>query len=107
MTVPERRGGTEPAWARNGGGLFYLDGAGALVTVPVQMQPVFSVGNPTKLFDAPYLAVTGTRRYDVTADGQRFLFIKNAAEASDTSAPPSLVVVQNWTDELKRLVPGN
>jgi eukaryotic-like serine/threonine-protein kinase len=100
-------GGTEPAWARNGRELFYLDASGALVTVPIQTQPAFSAGNPAKLFEAPYVAVSGTRRYDVTADGQRFLFIKNATEGSDPSAPPSLVVVQNWTEELKRLVPVN
>lgn len=48
-------GGAEPAWARNGRELFYLDGAGGLMTVPIQTQPAFSAGNPTKLFDAPFL----------------------------------------------------
>lgn len=37
-----------------------------------------------------------------TTDGQRFLMIKGG-EA--TSAPPSLIVVQHWVEELKRLVP--
>jgi hypothetical protein len=100
-------GVTDPAWSRNGRELFYLDGEGALVTVSIQTQPTFSAGRPTKLFDAPYFAVTGTRRYDVTADGQRFLFIKNNADRSALSATPSLVVIQNWKEELKRLVPRN
>jgi hypothetical protein len=43
------------------------------------------------------------RQYDVTADGQRFLMIKEAAR--DTGAAESIIVVQNWTEELKRLVP--
>jgi serine/threonine-protein kinase len=98
-------GGAEPAWARNGRELFYLDGEGALVAVPIQTQPGFSAGNPTKLFDAPYFPVSGTRRYDVTADGQRFLFIKYDADQSDLSSRSSLVVIQNWQEELKRLVP--
>jgi hypothetical protein len=41
----------------------------------------------------------------VTADGQRFLFIKNIADRSAPSGAPGLVVVQNWFEELKRLVP--
>ncbi len=42
--------------------------------------------------------------YDVTADGQRFLMVQNAANI-DSAAPASLIVVQNWHEELKRLVP--
>jgi len=97
-------GGREPAWARNGRELFYLDADGALVTVPVQTQPAFSASSPTKLFDAPYSVVSGTRRYDVTVDGQRFLFIK---DKSGSSGPPQVVVVQNWSEELRRLVQTN
>jgi hypothetical protein len=38
--------------------------------------------------------------YDVTADGQRFLMIKD----SDTEVFPSQInVVLNWSEELKRL----
>jgi hypothetical protein len=41
--------------------------------------------------------------YDVSPDGQRFLMIKE-----DDAQPESndeLVVVQNWLEELKELVP--
>ena len=44
------------------------------------------------------------RTYDVDASGQRFVLLKNAA-GSDDSTVPSLVVVLDWTEELKRLVP--
>jgi serine/threonine-protein kinase len=96
-------GGIEPAWARNGRELFYIDGTGSLVAVPVQTEPTFTTGNPKKLFDAPYVGVSGTRRYDVTADGQRFLFIKGPSDASGGAASSTLVVVQQWAEELKRL----
>jgi hypothetical protein len=43
--------------------------------------------------------------YDVSPDGQQFLMIKEASSTNQTAAPPSLVIVQNWTEELKRLVP--
>ena len=46
------------------------------------------------------------RTFDVSADGQRFLMVK-AGGASDASAPVTIVVVQNWHEELKRLVPRN
>ena len=40
--------------------------------------------------------------YDVSADGQRFLMVK---EPSEAAAPAQINVVQNWHEELKRLVP--
>jgi hypothetical protein len=46
------------------------------------------------------------RTYDVSPDGQRFLMIKVGGESDQTAAlPPSIVIVQNWSEELKRLVP--
>ncbi len=45
------------------------------------------------------------RTYDVSPDGQKFLMIKEARPAGDAPPPPQLVIVQNWTEELKRLVP--
>jgi hypothetical protein len=43
----------------------------------------------------------------VTPDGRRFLMIKDAPRAGNGPPPPQLVVVQNWLDELSRLVPVN
>jgi hypothetical protein len=49
---------------------------------------------------------TARRMYDVSTDGGRFLMIKQApATGERAAAPVQLVVVQNWTEELKRLVP--
>ena len=52
-------------------------------------------------FYAGFLGLGGTRNYDV-APGGRFLMIK---EGSNDRAPEPIVVVQNWVEELKRLVP--
>jgi len=62
---------------------------------------------PTKLFDGQYGASANQsgRTYDVAPDGKRFLMIKAAGSADQTAVPTSLVVVQNWREELKRLVP--
>jgi len=43
--------------------------------------------------------------YDVTADGQRFLMIKETS--TESAGPPPIIIVQNWLEELKRLVPTN
>jgi hypothetical protein len=45
-------------------------------------------------------AGVGGRTCDVSADGQRFLMIRPAS-----GSPPNIIVVPNWDDELKRLVP--
>jgi hypothetical protein len=48
-------------------------------------------------------ATTSATNYDVSADGQEFVMIRN----EDSSAPPQIHVVLNWFEELKRLVPTN
>ena len=45
------------------------------------------------------------RTYDVSPDGKGFLMIKPGGGPEQTAAPPSLIVVQNWFEGLKRLVP--
>ena len=58
-----------------------------------------------KLVEGRYYAGGYGRTYDVSPDGKRFLMIK--APGTDASAaPPALIVVQHWDEELKRLVPA-
>ncbi len=46
------------------------------------------------------------RRFDIAPDGQRFLMVKpGGAPTDDATAAPDLVLVQNWFEELQRLVP--
>jgi hypothetical protein len=72
--------------------------------VPVELHPRFFAGTPTRLFEGQYLRGTG-RAYDVSPDGKRFLMIKEGDGPRDNSSPPGIIVVQNWFEELKRLVP--
>ncbi len=44
-------------------------------------------------------------RIKISPDGQRFLMIKEGEQTADTSEPTQLIVVENWFEELKRLVP--
>jgi eukaryotic-like serine/threonine-protein kinase len=101
-------GGTQPLWSRSGKELFYFSGDGALLRVPVEASgATWHAGAPTKLLDRrSYVnSVAGTgRTYDVSPDGQRFLMIR--VPGTDASAaPPAVIVVQHWDEELKRLVP--
>jgi hypothetical protein len=75
-----------------------------MFAVSMATAPTLKIETPVQLFQGhDYVAATGSPRpqYDVTADGQRFLMLTADAYA----ARPRLVVVQNWFEELKRLVP--
>jgi serine/threonine protein kinase/Tol biopolymer transport system component len=109
-----RGGGMRPVWARGGRELFYLAPDGSMMAVPVDEskgRAPFAAGTPVKLFAGAYFvdgAWVAGRSYDVSPDGQRFLMIKQSRGTDDAAAPtPIIVVVQNWLEELKRLVPTN
>ena len=100
-------GGTHPVWARNGRELFYRSGD-TLMAVPVQTGSGFAAGNPTRCSRSILSWAPGGRSYDVSPDGQRFLMIKAAPVAgAQRVAARSIIVVENWFEELKRLVPTN
>jgi hypothetical protein len=74
--------------------------------VPVEASgATWKHGPPMKLLEGRYYTGSGSGRpYDVSLDGQHFLMIK--APGTDASAaPPALILVQHWDEELKRLVP--
>jgi serine/threonine-protein kinase len=110
-------GGRQPLWARSGRELFYLEPDGTLVGVSVDMvqdNARLTVGRPVKLLEgAGYFSnAEGFRNmgrtYDVSSDGTRFLRIKVAGTSLDASGgPSSLIIVENWLEELKRRVPTN
>ncbi len=92
-------GGDWPKWHPNGKELFYLNGD-KMIVVDVETEGELTLGDPRLLFEKslanPY--------YDVTPDGQRFVMIE---EGESQPAPTQLILVQNWGEELKRLVPTN
>jgi serine/threonine-protein kinase len=100
-------GGFQPLWSRNGRELFYVAPDGALMAVAVQARgATWSAGAPTRLIAGRYFRGgegTISRQYDVTADGQRFLMLKDERRGAD--ADPSIIVVQNWFTELQQRVP--
>jgi Tol biopolymer transport system component len=99
-------GGTRPLWSHTGKELFYLAAGGALMKVAVDASPdAWSAGTPTKLLEGPYSfdSSSVSRTYDISHDDSQFLMIK--AAGTDSTAQPSVIVVEHWDEELKRLVP--
>ena len=104
-TQVSARGGTEPVWSKDGRELYYrAGGAGAedryMMAVPVGTGEDLEPGRPVELF-ADRFARTPLRipNYDVSPDG-RFLMIRAADNREG-----GLIVVLNWFEELKRLLP--
>ena len=99
-------GGRAPLWSRNGQELFYVTLEGAIMSVPVQQGTTWQHG-PAKQVVRPGYFHAGEvyRTFDVSLDGQRFLMIKQNVNAVDVSR--SIIVVQNWFEELNRRVPTN
>ena len=102
-------GGTRPFWTRSGLELMYSSPAGAVMRVGVERAPSWAATTPTLLVKAGYFAPPANfgRAHDISPDGQRLLMIKGRDGSDQTAAPASLIVVQHWTEELKRLVPTN
>ena len=94
-------GGKEPMWSRDGRELFYRNGE-KMMAVAISAGSQLSPGRPTLLFEGPYdLKIgSGASNYDVARDG-RFVMIHTEAGTTQVT------LVQNWFEELKRLVPTN
>jgi serine/threonine-protein kinase len=95
-------GGTEPMWSRNGSELFYRNGDQHMA-VSVSTDPELALGKPSLLFEGQY--ETSRRdlsesNYDVAPEG-RFIMLRR----DETAESSEIVVVTNWFEELKRLVP--
>jgi serine/threonine-protein kinase len=100
-------GGVQPVWTRDGRELCYMAPDGGIMTVSVSARSgVWNAGAPVRLVEGRYVlpGQNPGRIYDVAPDGHRFLMVK---EEANESAPPQIVVVQHWIDELRRLVPVN
>lgn len=100
-------GGRIPLWSRKGQELFYVSPDGILMGMRVEEAPSWRSSTPARVLQGQYYyALPGNgRTFDIAPDGRRFLMIKQGG--SNEAAPQNLVVVQNWFEELKRLVPTN
>jgi serine/threonine protein kinase len=90
-------GGIQALWAPDGRTIYYRNGD-RMMAVPITYEPSFEAGRPEVLFTGSFAGQGRSfNEYDITADGERFLMT-----AQD---PAKIVIVTNWFEELKRLVP--
>jgi hypothetical protein len=91
-------GGYEPRWRADGREIYYLSEDRKLMAVPVSAGPSFGVPQP--LFQTRVSAgVTANRTHYVPSrDGKRFLVNTLSGDPS----PTPIMVVLNWTAELKK-----
>ena len=102
-----REGGISPLWGPDSRELFFLTGTNTeavVMAVGLETDQGFEAGSPRPLFSGPYrVPVPSTPpTWDIAPRGGRFLMLRDAATSA---ASTSTVVVINWTEELKRLVP--
>jgi serine/threonine-protein kinase len=93
-------GGSEPAWARSGREIFYRT-ADTLMVVPIETQPELSAGAARAVIPDRYARwgrEDGSRNYDVSPDGKRFLVIKGVERKDEPITRVHLIA--NWPAEL-------
>jgi serine/threonine-protein kinase len=99
-------GGRMPLWSRDGRELFYVSPEGAMMVSRVEAGRTWVATTPVQLFRSDYMFATpaNTRTFDIAPDGKRFLMIKEIATPNPRQA--SIVVVEHFDQELKRLAPS-
>ena len=97
-------GGTQPMWSRGGRELFYRR-EDEIMAVSIDTTAGFKTGAPRMVTEQTSVGDTISQRfirgYDATLGGERLLMILPAPD----SKPTKPIVVLNWFEELKRLVP--
>ncbi len=106
--------GMDAVWSTDGRTLFFRGGPSVppseMTAVPITYDPALSIGPPTVLFDRTYYRTPEPiRRIDLSPTDGRFLMLASpTATAAEGMGPrwESLIVVQNWFEELKVRVQG-
>jgi eukaryotic-like serine/threonine-protein kinase len=97
-------GGTRPVWSRDGSELYYWTAsrtAVAIKAIRITSGPPSSWSAPSVIVEGPYVTTSHDTEYDVWEG--RFLLMKDFT-ADGLRPGREIVVVQNWFEELGRLV---
>jgi hypothetical protein len=100
-------GGSQPLWSPDNSKLYFW-GPEQFMEADVETDPAFRRRTAQALFSlagfsTPAIANVA-RSYDVSPDGERFLMMK-LARSPDAPSTFRVIVVENWLEELERLVP--
>jgi eukaryotic-like serine/threonine-protein kinase len=91
-------GGVQPRWRADGKELFYIGEEGKLMAVPVKSADTLEFGTPVALFQPPVPDAPNSSGYEVSPDGQRFLFRTIPAG----SKPSGITVLSHWQAAVKQ-----
>jgi Tol biopolymer transport system component len=104
-------GGIQPWWNRDGTELYFAAPTNALMYARVRKGEPWSADAPAVLVGGAfnYQATNRTAApiYDASADARRFLIVREVTDAPTAQSLRSIVVVQDWFAEIRRVVPGN
>jgi serine/threonine-protein kinase len=96
-------GGTHPRWAPDGRELYYLSPDGNMMAAQVETGATFAVLDRAPLFrlDQAIAVDAWHTSYELTGDGEHFLFISAPSALIAGSGAGRLVLVENWFTELR------
>ena len=96
-------GGRRPLWSQAANELFFVEYDGTMMRVSFDVSgSVWHRRTPARVFPAGLLGsefAPAEATYDLARDARRFLVIK--APASSATAPPDVLLIQNWSEELR------
>ena len=78
------------------------------MSVPIETAPTFRPGTPITMFELPPFYSSAARigrQWDIAPDGDRFLIMTPGEDVTKDQTQSRMVVVLNWHEELKRVVP--
>ena len=102
--IVSSEGVSQVEWSGDSTELYYSTGRAMMVST-ISANPTLRASKASKLFDLEVTPSRGERLtfFDVSADGTRFVLVRQAGTAS----PIKLHFVQNWLQELQSAAPGN
>jgi len=102
-----RGGGLGPRWAHSGRELFYVSADREMMVASVDTSGGFRVLGRERLFEIPpsFTFDNLSTSYDVSPDDQRFIMVRTV-QSEVTEEGFQLILVENWLEEVKRLVAG-
>ena len=109
-TLVSQGGGTSPNWAPDGNTLYYAVGPGRRwMAARLQADPVPVVLSTDSLFNSGGSGSEPFPSSTLHPDGDRFILARNVNAAlgsdGDDSQPERLILVQNFFEELRQVVP--
>jgi DNA-binding winged helix-turn-helix (wHTH) protein len=103
-----RDGGAGPVWTKGGSEIVYVDSQGRMMAVRVRgdNDGELDPSTPEPLFKVPGIFDLGLDRgWDVTANGEQFLFALSDDAGAGRDTAMELILIQNWAKEFQRLAP--